>query len=268
MGDLSTMNTQTTPSPQFYLTAPASCPYLKGQMERKVFTHLVGARAAEMNDLLTQGGFRRSQNIAYRPACESCRACISVRILANEFQPTRSMKRVLAANPNIISTAYPAQPSTEQFSLFRRYLDSRHTSGGMSDMTALDFAVMVEDTHVNTRLIEYRVREPGTGIQKHPKGELLAVALSDIMSDGLSMVYSFFNPTLERRSLGTFMILDHIRRTQALGLPHVYLGYWVKGSTKMDYKMRFQPQEHLMPRGWERFSDDMDTSAPQMPFHD
>jgi len=268
MGDLSTMNTQPTPSPQFYLTAPAACPYLQGQMERKVFTHLVGSRAAEMNDLLTQGGFRRSQNIAYRPACETCRACVSVRILVNEFQPTRSMKRVTAANPDIISTAYPAQPSTEQFSLFRRYLDSRHTSGGMSDMTALDFAVMVEDTHVNTRLIEYRVREPGTGILKHPKGELLAVALSDIMSDGLSMVYSFFNPGLDKRSLGTFMILDHIRRTQALGLPHVYLGYWVKGSTKMDYKMRFQPQEHLMARGWERFSTDMDMTGPAASFHD
>lgn len=155
------MNTQATPSPQFYLTAPAVCPYLPGEMERKVFTHLVGPRAAEMNDLLTQGGFRRSQNIAYRPACESCRACISVRILAHEFEPVRSMKRVLATNRDVIATVYPAQPSTEQFSLFRRYLDDRHQRGGMSDMSALDYAIMVEDTHVNTRIIEYRRREPG-----------------------------------------------------------------------------------------------------------
>nr|CAD6608631.1 arginyltransferase [Rhizobium sp. Khangiran2] len=246
------MNTQTTPSPQFYLTAPATCPYLPGQMERKVFTHLVGPRAAEMNDLLTQGGFRRSQNIAYRPACETCRACISVRILADEFQPGRTMRRVLAANADVVSTLLPAQPSTEQFSLFRRYLDDRHQRGGMSDMSALDYAIMVEDTHVNTRIIEYRKREPGAGIGER-KGELLAVALTDTMSDGLSMVYSFFNTHLARRSLGTFMILDHISRTQALGLPHVYLGYWVKGSSKMGYKTRFQPQEHLTPRGWERF---------------
>ncbi|MGK6312825.1 arginyltransferase [Neorhizobium sp. DT-125] len=247
------MNTQATPSPQFYLTAPAVCPYLPGEMERKVFTHLVGPRAAEMNDLLTQGGFRRSQNIAYRPACESCRACISVRILAGEFGPNRSMRRVLATNRDVVATVYPAQPSTEQFSLFRRYLDDRHQRGGMSDMSALDYAIMVEDTHVNTRIIEYRRREPGSGIGGEPRGELMAVALTDMMSDGLSMVYSFFNPEFEKRSLGTFMILDHISRTKALGLPHVYLGYWVKGSAKMGYKTRFQPQEHLTPRGWELY---------------
>ncbi|MQB08954.1 MULTISPECIES: arginyltransferase [Agrobacterium] len=248
------MNTQATPSPQFYLTAPATCPYLPNQMERKVFTHLVGPRASDMNDLLTQGGFRRSQNIAYRPACENCRACVSVRILTEQFQPTKSMRRVLAINRDVVATVHAAEPSTEQFSLFRRYLDHRHQSGGMSDMSALDYAIMVEDTHVNTRIIEYRLREPGSGIDASKRGELLAVALSDVMSDGLSMVYSFFNPDLEKRSLGTFMIIDHITRTRALGLPHVYLGYWVDGSDKMGYKTRYHPQEHLTPRGWEVYS--------------
>ncbi|EGP57433.1 arginyl-tRNA-protein transferase [Agrobacterium tumefaciens F2] len=248
------MNTQATPSPQFYLTAPATCPYLPNQMERKVFTHLVGPRASEMNDLLTQGGFRRSQNIAYRPACENCRACVSVRILTEQFQPTKSMRRVLAANRDVVATVHAAEPSTEQFALFRRYLDHRHQSGGMSDMSALDYAIMVEDTHVNTRIIEYRVREPGSGIDSSKRGELLAVALSDVMSDGLSMVYSFFNPDLEKRSLGTFMIMDHITRTRVLGLPHVYLGYWVDGSEKMGYKTRYHPQEHLTPRGWEVYT--------------
>jgi len=248
------MNTQATPSPQFYLTAPATCPYLPNQMERKVFTHLVGPRASEMNDLLTQGGFRRSQNIAYRPACENCRACVSVRILTEQFQPTKSMRRVLSINRDVVATVHAAEPSTEQFSLFRRYLDHRHQSGGMSDMSALDYAIMVEDTHVNTRIIEYRVREPGSGIDASKRGELLAVALSDVMSDGLSMVYSFFNPDLEKRSLGTFMIMDHITRTRALGLPHVYLGYWVDGSEKMGYKTRYHPQEHLTPRGWEVYT--------------
>ena len=250
------MNTQATPSPQFYLTAPATCPYLPGQLERKVFTHLVGPRAPEMNDLLTQGGFRRSQNIAYRPACETCRACVSVRILAGGFAPTKSMRRVLSQNSDLVSTVHQAEPSTEQFSLFRQYIDHRHQSGGMSDMSALDYAVMVEDSHVNTRVIEYRKREPGAGIDDSKRGELVAVALTDTMSDGLSMVYSFFNPNYEKRSLGTFLILDHVARTQKLGLPHVYLGYWVAGSEKMGYKIRYHPQEHLTPRGWELYVPD------------
>ncbi|MBP1860810.1 arginyltransferase [Rhizobium herbae] len=247
------MNTQTAPSPQFYLTAPATCPYLPQEMERKVFTHMVGERAPELNDLLTQGGFRRSQNIAYRPACESCRACVSVRIVAGEFSPTRSMRRILALNSDVVSTEYPAEPSSEQYSLFRRYLDHRHQKGGMSDMSVLDYAMMVEDTHVNTKIIEYRLKVEGDGIGQ-AKGPLICAALTDKMGDGLSMVYSYFDPELSDRSLGTFMILDHIRKVKDRGLPHVYLGYWVKGSRKMDYKTKFLPQEHLMAQGWERYT--------------
>ncbi|MBB4007523.1 arginyltransferase [Allorhizobium taibaishanense] len=251
------MNTQAATSPQFYLTAPAPCPYLAGEMERKVFTHLVGPRATEMNDLLTQGGFRRSQNIAYRPACETCRACVSVRIIAKEFQPNRTMRRVAQANADLSSAVFAAQPSTEQFSLFRTYLDHRHQQGGMSDMSALDFAIMVEDSHVKTKVIEYRLPPPEDG---EGPGELVAVALSDILSDGLSMVYSFFNPALEKRSLGTFMVLDHITRANEMGLPHVYLGYWVNGSRKMGYKIRFLPQEHLLSQGWTRYQQDANRS--------
>lgn len=242
------MNTQVGITPQFYLTAPAKCPYLEGQLERKVFTHLIGPKAAEINDLLTQGGFRRSQNIAYRPACERCQACVSVRILVDQFTLSRSMRRVLAANRDVIATEQDAEPSSEQFALFRRYLDSRHQQGGMSEMSVLDYAMMVEDTHVNTRIIEYRERVEGSGIGE--TGKLLGVALTDTMSDGTSMVYSFYDPELESRSFGTYMILDHIERTRDRGLPHVYLGYWVDGSRKMSYKVRFQPQEHLLPTGW------------------
>ena len=247
------MTQHPTQSPQFFLTAPSPCPYLDGQFERKVFTHLVGDKAPEMNDLLTQGGFRRSQNIAYRPACETCRACVSVRILAGEFNPSRNMRRVLQVNSDLVGVIHDAEPSTEQYSLFRAYLDARHRKGGMSDMTVLDYAMMVEDTHVNTKIIEYRRRGPDTFITGRGQGELIAVALSDQMADGLSMVYSYFDPELADRSLGTFMILDHINRAKAMGLPHVYLGYWVNGSRKMNYKMRFMPQEHLGPKGWERF---------------
>ncbi len=241
-------------TPQFFLTAPQPCPYLEGAFERKVFTHLVGERALELNDLLTQGGFRRSQNIAYRPACETCRACISVRVLVDGFERSESMDRVWRQNSDLIGTQFHAEPSSEQYSLFRDYLTDRHRRGGMSDMSVLDYAMMVEDTHVNTSIIEYRRRGPDTFITGKGEGELIAVALSDRMADGLSMVYSFYNPELAKRSLGTFMVLDHIARTRALGLPHVYLGYWVSGSRKMEYKTRFQPQEHLGPAGWERYA--------------
>lgn len=247
------MTHHTPQSPQFFLTAPSPCPYIEGQLERKVFTHLVGDKAPSINDLLTQGGFRRSQNIAYRPACENCRACVSVRILADEFAPTRNMKRVQQRNEDLIGAEVDAQPTTEQYSLFRSYLDARHRRGGMSDMTVLDYAMMVEDTHVDTRIIEYRRRGPDSFINGKGEGELIAVALSDRMADGYSMVYSYFRPDMEERSLGTYMILDHIARTRTAGLAHVYLGYWVEGSRKMAYKARFRPQEHLGPNGWNRY---------------
>jgi arginine-tRNA-protein transferase len=240
-------------TPQFYLTAPSPCPYLKGQEERKVFTHLVGERARELNDVLTHGGFRRSQSIAYRPACETCRACLSVRVVVNDFKPSRTMRRIAQRNADIIGELRQAAPTSEQYSVFRAYLDARHRHGGMADMTVLDYAMMIEDTHVQTGLVEYRRRGPDSGVTGRGSGDLLAVALNDVLSDGLSMVYSFFDPEEGDRSLGTFMILDHIERAKKMGLAYVYLGYWVPGSRKMDYKGRFLPQERLMPSGWVRF---------------
>ena len=246
-------------TPQFYLTAPSPCPYLAGKEERKVFTHLVGERAAELNNILTQGGFRRSQSIAYRPACEGCRACVSVRVVARDFRPTQSMRRIVRRNADIASDMRIAVPTSEQYSVFRAYLDSRHRDGGMADMTVLDYAMMVEDSHIETRIIEYRRRGNtpyapplAADTAKRDDGDLVAIALTDVLGDGLSMVYSFFEPDEATRSLGTYMVLDHIARAQRMGLSYVYLGYWVRGSRKMDYKSRFLPQERLMPEGWER----------------
>jgi arginine-tRNA-protein transferase len=239
-------------TPQFYLTAPSPCPYLPGQDERKVFTHLVGERATELNDLLTHGGFRRSQSIAYRPACETCRACISVRVIVEDFRPTRSMRRVLDHNGDLIGDMRIAVPTSEQYSVFRSYLDNRHRDGGMTDMSVLDYAMMIEDSHVQTRVVEYRRRGPDSAINGRGVGQLIAVALTDVLSDGLSMVYSFFESDETTRSLGTFMILDHIARAHRMGLAYVYLGYWVQGSRKMDYKGRFLPQQRLTPDGWKR----------------
>ncbi|MBK9082375.1 MAG: arginyltransferase [Rhizobiales bacterium] len=239
-------------APQFYLTASAACPYLPGREERKVFTHVVGRRARELNDLLTLSGFRRSQTIAYRPACEHCRACVSVRIKVDEFRPTRSMRRAQLGSDDLIGEIRANEATAEQYSLFRAYLDSRHYDGGMADMTMLDYAMMIEDSHIETAVVEYRRRGPDARILGRGEGDLYAVCLTDFLADGLSMVYSFYDPDAEDRSLGTFMILDHIERARMLGLEHVYLGYWVEGSRKMAYKARFRPQERLGPDGWSR----------------
>ena len=186
-----------------------------------------------------------------RPA-KACRACVSVRVVAEDFAPSRNMRRIAERNADVIGDMRAPVPTSEQYSVFRAYLDTRHRDGGMADMTVLDYAMMIEDSHVDTRLVEYRRRGPDSGINGRGAGKLLAVALTDVLSDGLSMVYSFFDPDAGERSLGTLMILDHIARATAMGLAYVYLGYWVPGSRKMDYKGRFLPQERLLPPGWTR----------------
>jgi leucyl-tRNA---protein transferase len=240
-------------TPQFFLTSPTPCPYLTGQQERKVFTHLVGERASDLNDILTQGGFRRSQSIAYRPACEVCRACVSVRVAVKQFQPDRDFRRILTRNTDLLGARIDNNATSEHYSLFRDYLDDRHADGGMAMMSMADFRLMVEDSHVETGLIEYRGRGPDSSITQRGTGPLMGLCLTDVMRDGLSMVYSCYVQGQDRRSLGTFMILDHIARARAMGLDYLYLGYWVEGSRKMAYKARFRPQERLMPEGWRSY---------------
>jgi leucyl-tRNA---protein transferase len=237
--------------PQFYITTPQPCPYLPGRYEKKVFTHLLGENAVALNDVLTQSGFRRSQNIAYRPACDGCAACVSVRIIVDEFDLNKSFRRTLARNEDITGAEKPARATQEQYALLRAYLDERHAEGGMADMTALDYVSMIEDTTVMTSLVEYRT----PGDEAGGAGPLIAAALTDRLDDGLSMVYSFFDPAAAERGLGTFMVLDHVRRAKRLGLPYVYLGYWVADCRKMAYKARFRPQEALGMDGWRRVPD-------------
>ncbi|WP_425408433.1 arginyltransferase [Hyphococcus sp.] len=232
---------------EFYITAPAPCPYLKGRRERKIFSYLSGETASATNSLLTRRGFRRSQNLIYLPACEACSACVPVRIVVDEFDISRSRKRTIAKNADVIRRLRAPSATSEQFSMLRAYLDTRHSDGGMADMTVLDYASMVEETSVDTVIIEYLVRD------RHSREErLIAAALTDRLTDGLSMVYSFFEPEESARGLGRYMILDHVSFAQELGLPYVYLGYWVNGSGKMDYKKQFQPLETLGTRGWSR----------------
>ncbi len=237
--------------PQFFITAAAPCPYLPGHMERKVFTHLIGNEAMSLHDTLSQGGFRRSQNIAYRPACENCSACVSVRVPVDSFDLSPSFRRIIRRNDDLIAQEVAARATGEHYSLFRDYILARHGDGGMSDMTVADFAAMVDESFVDTFIIEYRLPEPiSLGGPQQRGGTLVAASLTDRLQDGLSMIYSFFDPSYASRSLGSYMILDHIDLARRSGLDYVYLGYWVRGSEKMDYKARFLPQERLLRDGW------------------
>jgi arginine-tRNA-protein transferase len=235
---------------RFFLTAPSPCPYLPGREERKVFAHLPLSDGPGVNDALTQVGFRRSQNIAYRPACEACDACISARIPAADYPFSRSQRRVLKDNDDLSRHLVEAEATMEQFDLLRRYLMARHAQGGMADMTWPDYVAMVEDTAVRTHLIEYRLPSGDRG-----PGDLVACVLVDILGDGLSLVYSFYDPLMAKRSLGSFVILDHVVQARLAELAYVYLGYWVPGSPKMDYKANFRPIEVLRPGGWVRIND-------------
>ena len=225
----------------FYRTRPHACPYLDGQQESRIFTGLTSDGADIQYQALTRAGFRRSHRMAYRPACPSCNACVPVRVLAQDFAPSRSQARVIRRNRDLIETECPARATDEQYRMFVRYLDSRHGDGPMARMSQEDFRAMVEETPVDTRMLEYRGRD----------GTLVAACLCDRLSDGYSAVYSFNDPDLAKRGLGNYVILRLIERARERGYAFVYLGYWIAESRKMTYKDRFRPIEALGPEGWE-----------------
>jgi arginine-tRNA-protein transferase len=233
------------------VTSAAPCPYLPGRSERKVFTELKGPHADSLNDALSRIGFRRSQTVAYRPSCADCSACVSVRVVAEEFAPSQTQRRILKRNSDLVTSLCRPWSTVEQFELLQRYLGQRHPGGGMATMDEVDFADMVEHTPVDTWVIEYREPAPEGEL-----GRLVGVCLTDRQGDGLSMVYSFYDPDAEGRpGLGTYIILDHLRRAQDEGLAYVYLGYWVDGAARMQYKVRFRPLERLGREGWVRMSE-------------
>ncbi len=234
-------------APQFYVTAPQSCPYLDGRRERKLFTALQGDHAKTLNDTLSKQGFRRSQNVLYRPSCADCAACLSARIRVADFEPSKGQRRTLRRNRSLIREARSPWATEEQYALFRDYLDSRHADGGMADMDVFEFAAMIEETPVRTRVIEYR--------DEADPSDLTAVCLTDVLDDGLSMVYSFFRPEQRNRSLGRYVILDHVEIAREAGLPYVYLGYWVPGSDKMNYKADYAALEVYAGGQWQSLDD-------------
>ena len=228
----------------FYTTAPLPCPYLPGRTERKIVTELSGAESEALHDRLSRAGFRRSHNIAYAPVCPGCQACVPIRIVVDEFEPSRTQKRIIKANLDVATHEVPARATAEQFSLFQRYQRARHGDGDMAAMGYYDYRAMVEDTPISTMMIEFRTAPD----------RLVGACLTDWLSDGLSAVYSFFDPALPSRSLGTQAILHLVARARQLRLPYVYLGYWVPQSAKMAYKARFFPSEILAAGSWRRLN--------------
>ncbi len=230
----------------FFHTLPMPCPYLPGLQERRLVCDLSTRRGRHAHDTLARAGFRRTQHLAYRPACIGCAGCVPVRLRTADFRWTRSHRRVLRANADLFSEVVPNEATREQFDLFTRYQVGRHGDGEMALMDYPDYAAMVERSPIETDLIEYR----------DPRAILWAAMLIDHQDDGLSAVYSFFEPGADKRALGRFMILDLIRRTADRGLSYVYLGYWVRGSRKMAYKTQFKPVECLGPSGWVELAEE------------
>jgi len=248
-------------APQFYVTAPQPCPYLPGRTERKLFTGLQGDNAEALNDALSKQGFRRSQNVLYRPSCAECTACMSARIRVADFEPSRTQRKTLRRNAALTRATSSPWATEDQFALFRRYLDHRHADGGMADMDIFEFAAMIEETPVRSRVIEYFA--PGRA--GDTRRQLTAVCLTDVLDDGLSMVYSFYDPARDCDSLGTYVILDHIALARESGLPYVYLGYWVPGSPKMGYKARFSSLEIYHRGEWRDIGSPERYSAERHP---
>jgi arginine-tRNA-protein transferase len=229
----------------FYTTAPLPCPYVAGRIERKVVTEITGPDADSLHDRLSRAGFRRSHNIAYAPVCPACSACVPIRIDTAAFVPDRGLRRIMKANEAVEGFEVPARATAEQFALFQRYQQARHGDGDMATMSFYDYRAMVEDTPIETLVIEFR----------DPADILVGACLADRLGDGLSAVYSFFGPELHKRSLGTYTILWLIERAKALELPYVYLGYWVPESRKMAYKARFRPSEILAGGAWRMLTE-------------
>jgi len=245
-------------APQFYVTAPQPCPYLEGRMERKLFTALQGENAEKLNNSLSQQGFRRSQNVLYRPSCAECSACLSTRIDVARFALNKSQKRTKKHNAHVTRRSSSPWATEAQFELFQSYLDARHADGGMADMDVFEFAAMIEETPIRSRVVEYRDENVSA---------LVGLSLTDVLDDGLSMVYSFYAPDRPKASLGTYMILDHVDIARDAGLPYVYLGYWVPGSAKMDYKARFSGLEVYLGGEWQQMQDPESYSADMHPLN-
>jgi arginine-tRNA-protein transferase len=236
--------TLAAPLHQFFATTAIACPYVPGRAERKLIVELEPQDAERFFGDLSRAGFRRSHRFAYRPACRDCAACIPVRIVVARFGHTRSTRRIRNSNRDLGTALAPARATPEQFRLFSAYQRLRHGDSDMATMSWGDYRAMVEDSPVRTRIAEFRDGE----------GKLAAASLIDLLDDGISAVYSFYDPLQPKRSLGSWSILWLVEECRRRGLPYVYLGYWIGASPKMAYKARFPALESLTPAGWAEFA--------------
>lgn len=226
---------------QLYLTAPYPCSYLDKLQARSQVATPGFLITTPVYSELVRHGFRRSGTFTYRPRCDDCQQCIPMRILANEFQPSRSQRRSWRQHHNLSINLLPLQDKPEYFELYHRYQTARHRDGGMGDDNPEQYRNFLLQSHVDSLLVEFRENEV-----------LRMVSIVDVLSDGLSAVYTFYDPDQENSSYGTFNVLWQIELCRKLELPYLYLGYWIAASRKMAYKTRFTPAEGLVANSWQR----------------